>query len=239
VPDRRIHRGPDPQDAEAFGPLAVPLLREAVSDLSWLMGRGYAIDSALKLVGDRWSLSARQRLAVRRAACPDQLRLSRAERRLESADLRGRGLWIDGFNVLTTVESALGGAPILHCRDGAYRDLAGVHGNYRRVAETVPAIQRIAATLAALELREVRWLLDRPVSNSGRLAGILRDIIAEGAWPWTVELLDRPDAVLKESLECVATADSAVLDRCRSWFNLARVVIESSGVPAHVIELSA
>ncbi|MGZ3397481.1 MAG: DUF434 domain-containing protein, partial [Isosphaeraceae bacterium] len=66
MPDARTHRGPDPRDGEAFGPSAVPALRGAVSDLSWLLGRGYAIVSAVKLVGDRWSLTERQRLAVRR-----------------------------------------------------------------------------------------------------------------------------------------------------------------------------
>ena len=49
-------------------------------DLSWLLGRGYAIVSAVKLVGDRWSLTERQRMAVRRAACSDEARAGRLER---------------------------------------------------------------------------------------------------------------------------------------------------------------
>ena len=61
VPDSRTHRGPDPRDAQAFGPSALSALRAAVADLSWLLERGYAIVSAVKLVGDRWSLTERQR----------------------------------------------------------------------------------------------------------------------------------------------------------------------------------
>ena len=87
MPDSRTHRGPDPRDAEAFGPSALPALRGAVADLSWLLERGYAIVSAVKLVGDRWSLTERQRLAVRRAACSDTARARRLSRRVAAAEV--------------------------------------------------------------------------------------------------------------------------------------------------------
>src|SRR4051794_2900931 len=64
VPDRRKHRGPGPQDRDWFGGDARPALKAAVSDLSWLLSRGYAGPSALKLVGDRYRLVERQRAAV-------------------------------------------------------------------------------------------------------------------------------------------------------------------------------
>ena len=69
VPDSRSHRGPDPRDAEAFAAHTLPALRAAIADLAWLLNRGYAVVSALKLVGDRWNLTERQRMAVRRSAC--------------------------------------------------------------------------------------------------------------------------------------------------------------------------
>ena len=43
-----------------------------MADFSWLLTRGYAEKGALKLVGDRFSLTERQRLAVMRSACSDQ-----------------------------------------------------------------------------------------------------------------------------------------------------------------------
>ena len=175
MPDTRTHRGPDPRDAEAFGPAALPALRQAVSDLSWLLGRGYAIVSAVKLVGDRWSLTERQRLAVRRAACSDPARADRLARRSPAAELEGRDLLIDGFNVVTTVETALGGGVVLHCRDETYRDLAGIHGTYRKVAESIPALELIGARLSLLSLSQVGWLFDRPVSNSGRIRAMVQE----------------------------------------------------------------
>ena len=137
--------------------------------LCWLLSRGYATVSALKLVGDRLSLTERQRQAVRRSACSDAARARRLERICPESDLAGCDLLIDGFNVLTTIEAALGGAVVLSCRDETYRDIAGLHGTYRRVAETMPSISLLGATISGLNIRRCRWLFDRPVSNSGRI----------------------------------------------------------------------
>jgi hypothetical protein len=239
VPDTRSHRGADPRDAEAFAASALMGMRAAVYELSWLLDRGYAIVSALKLVGDRWSLTERQRMAVRRAACGDEARARRLERLIPVEDLAGRVVLVDGFNVVTTVETALGGGVILACRDGTFRDLAGVHGTYRRVAETMPSLVLVGETLKAAGVGAVRWLFDRPVSNSGRIARIVAETAAAHGWDWAVELVDSPDAVLKTSREVVATADSAVLDRCGPWCNLARSVIESRCPGAWVIDLGS
>src|SRR5690606_16499227 len=101
----------------------------AVTELSWLLGRGYAEVASLALVGDRHALDRRQRLAVRRAACPDAVRVARRARRVHA--LAGRDLWVDGFNVLITVEAALSGGILLRCRDGCLRNMASLHGTYR------------------------------------------------------------------------------------------------------------
>lgn len=238
MPDSRGHRGADPRDAVAFGPASLPALRAAVSDLSWLLGRGYAPVSALKLVGDRWSLTERQRMAVRRSACSDADRARRQSTRLSSADLDGSELWIDGFNVLTTIESSLGGGVVIHCRDGTFRDIAGVHGTYRRVVETTPALDLLADRIAGLRVGPVRWLFDRPVSNSGRIRALVEEIARDRAAEWSVDLVDNPDQILKVATVPIATADSVILDAGPRWYNLARDVVESSGGGDRVIDLS-
>jgi hypothetical protein len=238
LPDSRKHRGADPHDDQAFEPAAIPALRKAVADLSWLLSHGYAIASALKLVGDRWSLTERQRQAIRRAACTDEARVDRRRRRIEPDMMIGRSVEVDGFNVLTTIEAALGGAVVLKCRDETFRDLAGVHGTYRKVAETIPALLLAGETLEAMNVSEVHWLFDRPVSNSGRILSVLGEIAIGKHWPWTVELVDNPDARLKVASRVVATADSAVLDRCEYWFNLARCIVEGRCPGARIVELS-
>jgi hypothetical protein len=238
MPDSRSHRGPDPHDDTAFCPASEPALRAAVSDLSWLLSKGYAVVSALKLVGDRWNLTARQRQAVWRSACSDEARSRRKACQVKPSQIAGRALMIDGFNVLTTIEAALGGAVVLHCRDSTYRDIAGVHGSYRRVAETLPAIAKLAAALERLQPRPILWLFDRPVSNSGRIRSVVLETAALHGWEWTVELLNDPDGQLKRSSDLVATSDSAILDCGPAWLNLARIVIDTECPEARVVDLS-
>jgi hypothetical protein len=239
LPARPSHRGPDPRDASAFDAASLPALRAAAADFAWLLSKGYAPPSSLKLTGDRYRLTERQRQAVLRATCSDDARTRRLERVCREADLAGCELVIDGFNVLTTVESALGGAVVLACRDETYRDIAGLHGTYRRVHETFPAIALLGETISGLNVRHCRWLFDRPVSNSGRIRSLVLGHAEERRFDWLVDLVDDPDPLLKASCEIVATADSAVLDVCSRWFNLARCAIERHCGHVTVVDLFA
>src|SRR4051812_15710646 len=108
MPDTRKHRGPGPQDLAWFSPDARPQLVAAVADLSWLLSRGYAEASSLKLVGDRYRLVERQRIAVLRSSCSDEALASRRGRRVDVEAMRGQPLRLDGFNLILTLESALG-----------------------------------------------------------------------------------------------------------------------------------
>ena len=150
----------------------------------------------------------------------------RATRCVADEMVTGQSVWLDGYNVLTTVEAALSGAVLLQGADETLRDMVSMHGNYRKVSETQPALGLIGQTLMERRPFEVRWLLDRPVSNSGRLRHIIEQVASERNWPWTVDLVSDPDPVLAESPAIVATADSAILDRCGPWLNLARRVVE-------------
>jgi hypothetical protein len=239
VPDKRPHRGPDPFDRPPFAPEAWPPLREAVNDLSWLLGRGYASPSALKIMGDRYALAQRQRVAVARCACSDEARQRRSGSRVELGQLAAQVLWIDGYNLLTSIEAALAGGVILGARDGCFRDMASVHGTWRKVAETAPAIEIAGRFLAELFVSRAVWYLDSPVSNSGRLKTMLRKTAADYGWSWDVELVPDPDTILSQTDQLVATADSGILDKCCGWVNLARAVIETLGPTVNIVDLSA
>lgn len=238
MPDKRTHRGAHPKDAELFGDHAIDSLQCAVGDLSWLLSRGYAIDSSLKLVGDRYQLDRRQRTAVARASCSDNARDDRLSRRQAAEQIAGKPISIDGFNVLVTIETALAGGVILHARDGCFRDMASMHGTYRKMAETSEALRVIGEELQSLGVAQAIWYFDRPVSNSGRVKAAAEEAAMLHEWPWRVELADDPDRVLIRSDDIVASADSAVLDNCGRWFNLARRVVEAKMPDAWIINLS-
>jgi hypothetical protein len=248
MPDRRTHRGPHPEDARLFDAAAQARLCAAAGDFCWLLSHGYPHDSSLKLVGDRYDLLARQRTAMSRCCCSEAEASRRRNCQVSAQQLSGAALWLDGYNVLTTIEAALAGGVILAACDGTYREMASMHGSYRKVAETLPALELLGQTIAAYRVAQCRWFLDRPVSNSGRLKGIIENMAATHGWPWQVELVADPDKVLANPAATeqprqpgiiVATADSAILDRCPAWFNLAREVVAGHIPGAWVIEMRA
>ena len=238
MPDKRIHRGPHPADEKLFAAEAIPDLRSALADYSLLLTKGYADKSALKLVGDKFSLTQRQRLAVMRSACSDQQLSSRSKRRVEVKDIAGQSLAIDGYNVLITVEAAMSGGVIFKGRDGCYRDLASIHGTYRKVTETIPAVRMIAEFLQELGTGKVLWLLDSPVSNSGRLKTLINELAGQNNWRWEVELMLSPDAELIKTDLIVASSDSVILDGCRRWVNLATEIVKQKLPSAWIIDLA-
>jgi hypothetical protein len=196
VPDRRSHRGPHPEDVRLFDETVYSLLRQANKDLSWLLSRGYSDTSALKLVGDRFQLARRQRIAVMRCACSDEA-VRRRERTEASMDeVSGEPLAIDGLNILVTVESALSGGVLIKGRDGCIRDMASVHGTFRTVKETGLAVDLIGDEIEGLGVSDCVWYLDRPVSNTGRLKRLLLHAAERRAWDWKVELVASADKFL-------------------------------------------
>src|SRR6266850_174628 len=237
-PDIRKHRGAHPEDRKLFAAEQLPALGTAVGELSWLLTRDYSLKGALKLVGDRYTLTDRQRLAVARAACSDQSKERRAAALINVAEVPDEGLIVDGFNLIITIEAALSGGLLMLCRDGCIRDLSSVHGSYRAVDETETAIQLIGEVLEILHPKSVDWVLDSPISNSGRLAQRIRELANEKEWNWTVETLFNPDAAILKSNGVVISSDSHILDGTQRWLNFNRYLIGERLADSWLIDLS-
>ncbi|MCP4611048.1 MAG: DUF434 domain-containing protein [Planctomycetes bacterium] len=236
--DKRTHRGPHPADKKLFAAGAISSLLEAIADFSLLLTKGYAEKSALKLVGDKFSLTERQRLAVMRSACSDEQLVSRNKRCVAPENLMGKSIAIDGYNLLITIEAAMSGGVILKGRDGCFRDLASVHGTYRKVTETIPALELIGQFLREAGAGKALWLLDSPVSNSGRLKTLIGEHARKNKWDWEIELLLSPDAELKKTDLIVASSDSVILDTCQRWTNLGTEIVKTRVPNAWVVSLS-
>jgi hypothetical protein len=237
MPDSRHHRGAHPEDARLFAPDQWPALQSAAEELAWLLDRDYALRSALALVGNRHGLTQRQRLALARCSSSAKQCERRRRHELPREALGGAEVWIDGYNLLIAIESALSGGVILAGRDGCYRDLASLHGTYREVSETIPALRLIGETLANWRVSHCRWLLDRPVSNSARLRMLMLEIATESRWSWEVQLEFSPDNVLAASPAIIVSSDSVILDRCQRWVNAAHQIIDEKIPQANKVSL--
>jgi hypothetical protein len=218
----RKHRGLAPEDKRFFDADRVEKLRRAVDDLTCLLRRGYSQKAATQLVGNRYQLTERERHALIHAAWERESR----NPPIASEALKGRKICIDGFNLLITLETALGGGILIRGIDGCYRDIANVHGNYTFRIETEEAVELVAEALKELGVEEAVWYFDRPVSNSGRTAQLVNETAEKLGIPMHAETADRVDAKLKACGDVVVTADAVILDSGIQWFDLAGWIVE-------------
>ena len=232
-----IRRGFDPQDHQWFSPDAITRLGQAQEELQWLLDRGYQPGPVIDFVGSHHQLSTRQRNALQRSTS-SQRQYDRRMARLLPFDAAHEGcLAIDGFNLIITLEVALSKSPIILGKDHVYRDLAGLRGTYRLIEQTDQALNLIGKTFHELQVPCAKFYLDQPVSNSGRLRQKILAFAEQWQIPVEVELVPDTDAVLTR-MERIVTGDSVILDRCTSWFNLARKIIDDNIREAWIISFS-
>ena len=221
------NRGKEGSDDRLFGdPKMQKKLKEACKDMCYLLSRGFAEKSSVQLVGNRYKLNARQQKALQGMSASEQQLKRRTTHRVTKEKLQGKTAIIDGFNLLIILESALSGAYVFKGLDGCYRDVSSVHGTYKRVQKTEDALLLIGNTLNSFGISRVHWIFDKPVSNSGRLKTMLRELAEKEDFPWEIVLDNNPDKVVAESSAIAISSDSWVLDRAKEWFNLAGYLIE-------------
>ena len=213
-----VKRGYVPKDTTEFGPKAAAKLNAVAQELVFLMDRGYDTKSASTFVGNHHLLSERQRLALARITSPRAALEERERKRLREAPA---ALVLDGFNTIITLEVALSGSLLLEGMDGAIRDLAGLRGSYRIVDKTVRAVELLLARLEALGVKEALFYLDKAAERGVQVQ---------------VELHPSVDGVLSR-LENVVTTDAIILEKCGSWYNLNRELIEEAVPEAWVLRL--
>ena len=148
------NRGKQSNDDKWFASKWHPIFAEAVNDFCYFLSRGYAENSVLQIVGNRYKLNKRQRNAILRISSSDQEINTRNQSICQIADIKNKIIDIDGFNLLILLESALSGAYIFKGRDGTYRDISSVHGSYKRVRKTENAILLVGNTLKEMKVKE-------------------------------------------------------------------------------------
>lgn len=221
-------RGFVPEDERNFSPESLKILRTASRHVCWLLNEGYGLKQAVTFVGNHFLLSERQRLAVQRSVADDRQLELRKKRRIPAGGLSGKTVWVDGFNEIIVLEVMLCGSPLFEGMDGAIRDLAALRGTYRLIPETDEAVRLMLTQLKKEGVRDAVVLLDRPVSNSGRLKGRVADTAEELGVKTDVRVLRGVDRELYGK-DAVISSDSVILDHCAGWFNLTGMCLEAEG----------
>ena len=233
---KNVKRGFDPDDLKIFSKESIAELKIAQEEIQWLLDRGYKLKQIIEFTGNHYLLSSRARTALQRTTSSMAEYEKRRSTMLPFECAKDGCLNIDGFNLIITLEVAISGSPILLGKDGVYRDLAGLRGTYRIIDKTDNALNLIGKTLQELSVPMVKFYLDSPVSNSGRLKTKILECSEQWGMPVDVDLIPNVDAVLAGK-ERIVTGDSIILDECKSWFNLSRKIIEEHIQDAWVVDL--
>ena len=219
-------RGYVPKDERNFSPTALETMKKTSRHVCYLLDEGYDLKQASTFIGNHFSLSERQRLAiVRSVASVGQLQ-NRKEK--EKTSLDGAEVWIDGFNTVISLEVMFSSSLLFACMDGTIRDLAALRGTYKIIPETEPAVRMLLDSLQEMKVKSAHILLDEPVSNSGRLKTLIADVGEGCPFDLDIQILKAVDSTLWGK-ENVITSDSIILDHCISWFNLMKPCAEKHG----------
>ncbi|MDD7793340.1 DUF434 domain-containing protein [Clostridium sp. 'White wine YQ'] len=232
-----VRRGFSPKDKEEFGYESIQILHKAAKDLYYLINQGYNIKGASTFIGNHYLLSERQRLALVRAISSENSVKVRKEKEVLGS-LENSTVHIDGFNTIITLEVLLSESLVLRCLDGTIRDLAGLRGTYRLIDKTDIAINLIGNIISKHKITEANFYLDAPVSNSGRLKERILELLKVYNFEVNVQNINNVDKTL-EGLPNVITSDAIILDKCESWINLNREIVENENSNYWIIDFKS
>ncbi|RLF16980.1 MAG: DUF434 domain-containing protein [Thermoprotei archaeon] len=199
------------------------LIASAV-DAKFLLLRGYSKELAFDFVAQRYSLTKEERNRLHRLVhTPDEIEMVKEKLR-RPEDIRGKVIAIDGFNALITVEAGLRGHPLYICDDGMIRDIESSYGKYRLSEYTYIALSTIVNGLRNHEPSKVIFVFDEPISKSGEIAGITRNILKEYSLrgnAFTSKTTDKDVSVLGD---IVISTDIVVIKRAKAVVNIIDVI---------------
>ena len=214
-------RGYIPEDEKQFRGKQLELLKQAADEVQFLLDHGYDVKTTTTFIGNYYMFSERQRLALARSVSSIEWIKERNKKELlQQKTLKlPDTVYIDGFNVIITLEVALSESPIFCCKDGTIRDLAGLRGTYRIIEQTQKAVELILRQLENLNIKVAYFYLDAPVSNSGRLSALIKKCSEKYNLSVETQTADDVDRILEKS-EGVISGDAIILNKCISWMNL-------------------
>jgi len=190
--------------------------QNAARDYLMLLNRNYPQKAILKLIGDRYMLPGNERSMLFRGLTQISAASDRMGKICTIDCLAGQSLTVDTFNVLITIGSYLNGNIVFISNDGLLRDASEIHGKAFRTQIVNRAMKLLFDFLAKTKVQEIKFLVDSPVSHSGKLRSDLITLLREYNLNGSAQTVHSPDFELKAVTGgVIATSDSVVVDKIR------------------------
>ena len=199
----------------------------AADDIRHLLSRGYPRTGVIRFVSDHYRLLNRDRHILMRVVIEPEIAASRISKKISCADIRGKNIVIDGYNVIIATESVISGEPVFLCDDGFIRDIRGVFRNYKNPDRGV--CRQILEMLSEHEPGSVIFLFDAQISKSGVLARHIRGLLPEYSLSGDARTSRHVDFDLKHCGSIVATGDGHIIDEVESAVDIPGCIIRKLG----------
>jgi hypothetical protein len=209
---------------------------KAITDIRYLLDRGYPRKGAITFVCNHYRLDIKWRYVFTRVVFGRDTIQSRREKTVKCEDLKGEVVLVDGYNVLIGVESALKGEPVYLCDDGFLRDIRGVFRNYRCSGLTERAMNEILGVFTGFAPFRVEFLFDSQISKSGDLARWVEKKLKDVGLSGVARTSKHVDYDLKQSNGIIATADGSIIDEVPKAVNIQACVLEQLNLSPVIIE---
>jgi hypothetical protein len=197
----------------------------AAEDLRYLLERGYGRASAVKFVGDKYTLDNPQRLLLYRCVYPIDSAQAHQGKLIDPSEIGKYNFSIDGFNVLWTINSALNGRPIIFSDDHFVRDISIAKGE-PSVCIFYEAIKLVMQAISSLNPIFSSFIFDRPISQSGEISSKVREALAASSLKGSAITSPNADADVLMTNGIIASSDSIIIDKAIHVFDLGGYVIK-------------
>ncbi|KYC53113.1 MAG: hypothetical protein AMQ22_00420 [Candidatus Methanofastidiosum methylothiophilum] len=191
----------------------------AKDDLYLLLNRDYPKSYALRFVGDHYGLKNEERYILSRTVFPKGYILETKRKKTSLKEIKGKEIFIDGYNVIITTESVLMGKAFVSM-DGVLRDILNVSKKHRITNETIESVELVLDLLKKYRPGYTQFYLDKMMSKSGKLSEALREGMEERSIKGDSETILSVDHVLKNKNGIIATNDSAIILEVNKFIDL-------------------
>ncbi len=197
-------------------------MNDAATDIRYLLERGYKRNSSIRFAGDHYRLDKYDRYILARTVFSSHTSKARKKKKLHCEELKGKTLLVDGYNVLITLESMLGGERMWIADDSFLRDIQGVFNNHSNEKLTFQAVEEMLSFLLNADVKKTDVLLDSQMKHSGELAAFIRKRMKELSIKGEAKTSRNVDYDLKncQPSYVIATADGIIIDSVKNVIDI-------------------
>ncbi|MDO8871002.1 MAG: DUF434 domain-containing protein [Methanobacteriaceae archaeon] len=205
-------------------------IKNASLDLRYLLNQNYRKKVALKFVANHYLLDKNCRNCLARSVFSDSVSQSRKSKLVNLEDIKNSIIFLDGYNVIITVESILNNDKIVLADDGIIRDTQAVFGKYKFREITISALSLIFDCISHHRPKYMEFYLDRQVSFSGKLAQEIEAMMENYDLNGRSILSNNTDYRLVQecgkSLCIMGTSDGVIIDKVEKVVDIPHFILK-------------